>query len=233
VDQQLSLRAVLIRRGRAGDPSTSRRGRRVAKWAGLGALVLFLVLGSLRFAHPLFPVQDEASCTVTSSSERDFTPRRGPDLFPTVGTDCGAFTAGDEVTCTADPSRSVLLTVGTAYDLAVRGPRIPVVSDPTVVSAQVSADQPTHSKPLSVPGGDAFHEDVEALTDRFSPQQLRAWDYEQPPYHRLCDAYRIVMTSEGLQLMAPARAAEMLLVPEGVSPREPRLPCEGWQCREH
>lgn len=109
----------------------------------------------------------------------------------------------------------------------MRGPQIAILSNPTVVSAQVAAEQPAHRDYLAGLDDEDLPENVKALRDQFSPETLRAWDYEQPPYDPLCDSLRHVMTTRGTQLMPPERAKEVLRVPEGVAPRDPLLPCRG------
>lgn len=212
----------------SGD-ETMRRRRPIVKWVVIGALALTVGLWLAQLSHPVLPSSDQASCTVTSPSERHGS-YRSRDVFPRIGTDCGTFVAEKEVTCSADPSRTVLLGPGTTYDLTVAGPRIPFLSQPTVLSAQVSEVQ------TRVPdswfdeelGDDPMYDNLRSLQQQFSPEALRAFDYEQPPFDPQCDPYRMLMTTAGVQMMPPARADELLEVPEGEMARDPKLPCDDW-----
>lgn len=215
------------RRVREYEKGSSAPRRTIWKWIGLGLVAVLIGLFSVQYLHPLFPIEEKASCTVTSPSEKGPSTRYNRDLLPRLTTDCGTFSADSAVTCTADPSRKVLLGVGATFDLRVRGPQIAILSNPTVVSAQVAAEQPAHRDYLAGLDDEDLPENVKALRDQFSPETLRAWDYEQPPYDPLCDSLRHVMTTRGTQMMPPERAKEVLRVPEGVAPRDPLLPCRG------
>lgn len=219
----------------SGDVKTRRRKRPIVRGLVIGAVLLALVLTAVRFWSPLWPSSEQASCTVTSPSERH-SGYRQRDFFPSIGSDCGSFTAEKEVTCTADPSRTVLLARGTTYDLTVAGPRIPVLSDPTVLSAQVSTVQaivPDAESDLDL-GDDPMYDNLRSLREQFSPETLRAFDYEQPPFDPRCDPYRMLMTTKGVQIVHPARADDLLAVPAGREARDPKLPCDDWyHCEEH
>lgn len=227
----------------SGEVKTRRRKRPIVRGIVIGVVVLAVVLTTMRFSYPLWPSSEQASCTVTSPSKHHGG-YRSRDLFPRIGTDCGSFAAEKEVTCTADPSRTVLLGPGTTYDLTVAGLRIPVVADPTVLSAQVSAVQERipdtwFDADLDADldddlGADPKYDDLRSLREQFSPETLRAFDYEQPPFDPRCDPYRMLMTAEGVQMVHPARADDLLAVPEGTTASDPKLPCDDWyHCEEH
>lgn len=212
----------------SGEQRTRRR-RAILTWTLIGILTLAVAVPSIRLAYPLLPSYAQTSCTATSPSERHGT-YRSRDIFPSIRTDCGTFAAEKEVTCSADPSRTVLLGPGTTYDLTVAGPRIPVLSDPTVLSAQVSEVQrqvPDSALDGELPD-DPMYDNLRALQQQFSPEALRAFDYEQPPFDPQCDPYRMLMTTAGLQMVHPAEARELLEVPDGVTARDPKLPCDDW-----
>lgn len=180
----------------------------------------------LPFASPIFPASEVESCTVTGdnfdSRRRNFIPKRP--------TDCGTFVARKSVTCTSDPSREVSLLTGYTYDLTVRGPRIPLLSVPVVDSAILSRQQ-ARVQPSTLGDGDDLHsEAARELMEQFSPENLRAFDYEQPPFDPSCDPSRNVMTSVGIQAVTPADALVLLTPPAGETPRAPLLPCSGFQC---
>ena len=219
----------------SGDVKTRRRKRPIVRGVVIGVVVLVVALTAMRFSYPLWPSSEQESCTVTSPSERH-SGYRQRDFFPSIGSDCGTFTAEKEVTCTADPSRTVLLARNTTYDLTVAGPRIPLLSDPTVLSAQVSAVQeivPDADSDLDL-GDDPMYDNLRSLREQFSPETLRAFDYEQPPFDPQCDPYRMLMTSKGVQIVHPARADDLLQVPEGTVASDPKLPCDDWyHCEEH
>lgn len=212
----------------SGD-ETVRRRRPVMKWALIGVFVLAVGLWLAQLAHPVLPSYEQESCTVTSPSERHGG-YRSRDVFPRIGTDCGSFVAEKEVTCSADPSRTVLLGPGTTYDLTVAGPRILFLSQPTVLSAQISSVQ-TYA-PESLPDDelpdDPMYDNLRALQESRSPGVLRAFDYEQPAFEPRCEPYRMLMTSNGVQMVSPTRADELLEVPEGETVRDPKLPCDDW-----
>lgn len=213
------------------EPSKPRTRRPL--WRALAVLGVFTLLPlGLPLTHPLFPPQAEAGCTVSdnhlSSARRSASPAR-------IATDCGMFTSRKQVTCEADPSLKVLFIPGTSYDLVVRGPQIPLISSPTVVSAQVSSEQAPNPRRLRLDDSPNTNDPelnakLQELADQYSPETLRAFDYEQPPFEPACDVSRHVMTSIGLQQMVPSRAEELLQAPEGVIPRSPKLPCEGFFC---
>ena len=208
--------------------SSSGTARKVWTFIGVGVFLVVAAVAGLRFVNPLFPATTETSCTVTSGVDRHHV-RKGPD-FSTVGTDCGEYFADTEVTCAGDPSRTVHLVAGVTYDLTVRGPRIPVISDPTVMQAEVSPIQLVRPEPELELDDDPMWDNLKALRESRSPEVLRAFDYEQPPYSPPCDAWRTLMTTEGLQMFDIPRSEEMLRVPEGEVARDPKLPCEGWKC---
>lgn len=216
-------------RGRRTRP---RRRRIVVVLTVIGALVLIATM--LPVANPLFPKQEQASCTVERSSKVGSTrPARRGNLFPRIETDCGSFIAGKGVACAADPGTQVLLLPGFTYDLVVRGPRIPVIWDPSIVEVRVSAVQQRQQPSLSDrarvsdPG---LQRKLDAFADEFSPERLRAFDYEQPAFDPECDLQRHVMTTKGVQIMDPRRAEDVLRPPAGVVPREPKLPCTQYPC---
>lgn len=208
---------------------TARRRRPVMKWALIGVFVLAVGVPAVRFSHLILPSSEQASCTATSPSERHGG-YRSRDLFPHIGTDCGSFAAEKEVTCSADPSRTVMLLPGTTYDLTVAGPRIPFLSQPTVLSAKISTVQKVVPETSldDVLSDDVTSENLRELREQFSPEGLRAFDYVQPPYDPQCDVARVLMTTEGAQIMHPAHAERYLEAPEGVTPRDPKLPCDDW-----
>ena len=194
-------------------------------------LVASAVLGiGLRVTNGAFPEQQVDSCTFQSRASDS---GRHSALLPSAETDCGSFHADSMVPCTSDPDREVLLAPGTTYDLIVRGPRIPMIAAPQIVSAVVSVEQRDEAgDPLE--GVDLEgHEKLQQLQEEWSPESLRAFDDEQPPFGPSCDALRSVMTSKGIQSVRPARAEQYLTVPDGVTARDPLLPCEGYQCEVH
>lgn len=200
--------------------------------AVLGALALVTI--ALPIANPLFPKREQVSCTVESPSKNGSTraARRG-SVFPRVGTDCGSFVAGKKIACAADPGRKVQLVPGFTYDLVVRGPRIPIIWDPSIVEVRVSAEQ---KRPQLREMGRArtssseLNAKLDALTDQFSPETLRAFDYEQPAFDPACDLQREVMTTTGMLLLDPGTAEAALRPPAGVVPRDPKLPCTQYPC---
>lgn len=211
---------------RGDSPSGSRR--KVWTFIGVGVFLAVVALTGLRFVNPLFPATSETSCTLTGAVDEHHV-RRGPD-YSTITTDCGVYYANSAVTCAADPSRTVQLVAGVTYDFTVRGPRIPVFSDPTVMDARVSTEQLVQPEPEMELDDDPMWDNLKALRASRSPEALRAFDYEQPPYDPGCDAWRTLMTTEGLQMFDIFRAEEMLRVPDGEVARDPKLPCEGWKC---
>lgn len=174
-----------------------------------------------------FPAQEIASCTLSDTNAP--TGRRSI-LRARIASDCGRFRGQDEVTCTSDPSRTIALVAGTTYDLVVRGPRIPLVSSPTIASATVSEEQRIEPELGPTEVDAEAHENAQALQRSQLPETLRAFDYEQPPFDPSCDPYRVVMTKDGLQVVSPARADQLLTPPSGETPRDPLLPCEGHAC---
>ncbi|QYM75656.1 hypothetical protein [Leucobacter luti] len=236
------------------------RTRRVIGAWSVGVLVASIALLGLLatpVGNQVFPERTIAECTAGNPAEiRSLGGRRAYSV-PLANTDCGAFRISQDTACTSDPARTIQLASGLNYDLVVRGPRVPFLVSPWLVSAQVSAEQPAPSS------GTGRLSDLEAMRSRlddtlaeidpegeaaraaeraeseaaiaelaaeFSAETLRAFDYEQPPYDERCDSWRTVMTSQGLQHMTRADAAEKLALPAGVTPHDPLLPCEGFQC---
>lgn len=190
--------------------------------------VFVIALSGLRHVHALFPTKTETACTTVAAVD-DHHVRKGPD-FSTIDTDCGSFITEAEVTCTAVPSRTVTLVPSVTYDLVVRGPRLWIFSEPTIVEAQVTTVPTTEPDPETNREDEPVPDDSTTLPASPSPEILRAFDYEQPPFEPRCDAWRTLMTTEGLQLF-PAATAELLLrVPAGEVARDPKFPCEGWKC---
>lgn len=210
-----------------GDVSSGRR-RKVWAWIGFGVILTMGALFGVRFVNPLFPAASETSCTVSGALDQHRV-RKGPD-YATVRTDCGTFVARSEVTCSADPSRMVHLTSGVTFDFTVRGPRIPIFSEPTIMEARVSSEQTVEPEPEIELDDDPMWDSLKALRASRSPEVLRPFDYEQPPYDPQCDSWRTLMTTAGLQMFSIARAEEVLRVPDGEVARDPKLPCEGWTC---
>lgn len=238
------------------------RNRKLRVISGWGVAVLVVGLGvpallATPAVNQLLPESNVAECTVGNPAEIRSAGGRRTRSVPLANTDCGAFRVSKATVCTSDPSRDVHLSTGIAYDLVVRGPRIPFFSSPRLVSARVSATQPpadegpgrfdeleAMSEQLDEtlneidPEGQAQRDAERAERDaalgeldaEFSPEALRAFDYEQPPYDPRCDSWRMVMTSKGLQQMSLADGEAALMVPAGVTPREPRLACEGFDC---
>lgn len=146
------------------------------------------------------------------------------------------------------------MAANTRYDLVVRGADIPFI-EPTVVEAVISDTQPDPGTPsddrftkldealektlealdpdsraeleASLAESDA---ELERIDAEFSPESLRAFDYVQPAYDPQCDAWRMIMTTKGLQQMSRERAVEVLESPKGSRPRSPLLACEGYGC---
>lgn len=201
--------------------------RRSHGWKLFVVLLLFLVTVGLIVTNEFFPEHTETSCTVEDPGHNSYRLRF---LSPELRTDCGRFRSANQVTCTSNPEREVHLSIGTTYDLVVRGPNIPRVSAPKVISATVSAEQRheinpgmTEVDPTAAPG-------VPTLQGAARPETLRAFDYEQPPFDAHCDPTRVIMTTAGLQLTTPGHAELLLTPPAVVTPRDPLLPCEGYQC---
>ncbi|MBP1326482.1 hypothetical protein JOF28_001714 [Leucobacter exalbidus] len=233
-------------------PSRSATKRGV--WIGVALFAASLIVwvgGPL--SAPLFPEEVMTNCTVQQSSAS-----RRPRAR--VLSDCGSFRSKKTAVCTADPSLRVQLVAGTDYDFVVRGAHIPLVLSRTLASATVSENQPAppdrgaklraaadaleelqrsnesnSAGPAEPPAEDPedaeFRESIKRLEDQFSPETLRAFDYEQPPYSPECDASRRVMTTRGPQIMKPDRAAEVLRVPAGTTARDPLIPCDPNECR--
>lgn len=213
---------------------------------GAGLLVTLVV----PLSSGLFPSETQTSCTV---SERPTTPRarRGGSFFPRIYTDCGVFRSTKQTTCTADPAQQTPLIPGHTYDLTVRGAHLPLSASREIVSASLTPGRPsaprtpikrlepttgndllddTIAEIQARPESREFDEKIARLKAEFSPEALRAFDYEQPAFTAECSIMRHVMTTKGLQLMEPARATEVLTPPAGTTPRTPLLPCEGFQC---
>lgn len=204
---------------------TRSRARIVWSVIAIPLIALLVVIGA-PLASPLFPAETITSCTV---EKKNLKPKRS--ITPKVNSDCGVFTSVKTVDCTNTLGKSLALIPGFTYDLVVRGPRIPLITQPVIVSAAVSPEQ------KNTPDWDRFDtpseiEGVQKLQEQFSPDTLRAFDYEQPPYDPQCQVSRHVMTAKGLQLVDPARAERLLAVPAGVAPRDPKLPCEGFPCSD-
>jgi hypothetical protein len=98
------------------------------------------------------------------------------------------------------------------------------------MDARVSSEQTLEPEPDFDLEDEVASERLEALRASRSPEVLRPFDYEQPPYDPQCDSWRTLMTTEGLQMFSIARAEEVLRVPDGEVARDPKLPCEGWKC---
>lgn len=197
----------------------------------MAVAVALLVPGAISVGTAVFNGQfaasEIASCTMQQS--RQITYKR-LGLRARIASDCGNFRGTKEVTCTSDPSQQIALIAGTTYDLVVRGPRIAFISAPTIVSATVSGEQLVDPEPGLTEVDPDAHENVQALQSSLLPETLRAFDYEQPAFDASCDPYRAVMTTNGVHSVSPARAEELLEVPEGVTPRDPLLPCAGYLC---
>jgi hypothetical protein len=206
-------------------PARRRRGRVIWATIALPLIALLVVIG-IPLASPLFPAETIVSCTIEKTALRE---RRA--ITPKQFSDCGAFISRKTVECTNDTGRDLALIPGITYDLVVRGPRLAPVALPVIESATVSAAQ---KHPPAAAEADDTPSDLPALQEleqRFSPEGLRAFDYEQPPYDPLCQVSRSIMTTMGVQLVDPVRAEQLLTPPEGLVPRHPKLPCEGVQCR--
>lgn len=218
--------------GSTSEPRSRRRRPVFVVLTVLGALVLITM--ALPVANPLFPKREQSSCTVESSSKTGSTraARRG-NVFPWVGTDCGSFVAGKEIACSADPNRKVQLVPGFTYDLVVRGPRIPIIWDPSIVEVRVSTEQKRpqlHEMGRARTSSSGLNAKLDALTDQLSPETLRAFDYEQPAFDPECELLREVMTTKGMLLLDPRTAEVALRPPAGVVPRDPKLPCTQYPC---
>lgn len=213
-----------------------RPARRRRSWL-LAVIPLGIAAAALAFplASPLFPAQEVESCTVKDKGSE----RVRRNIAPSRPTDCGTFTARKTVACTSDPGKQVQLLPGFTYDLTVRGPRVPLISRPVIESATLSAGQAMPIKGfLEAEAGlntdvTELPDAVRELREQFDPEHLRAYDYQQPPYDSLCDIMRPIMTSIGVQSVAPSQADELLTPPLGVEARTPKLPCEGFQCSSH
>lgn len=216
--------------GQAPDATSVRRPR-IGRWIGIAVASALLVTGfaaaSVNRLTELFPEREIASCTITGhlidSSRRQPHQER-------VASDCGRLRVSQPVVCTSDPSQEIPISDDTTYDLVVRGPQILFVSVPKIVSATVSPEQlispelgPTEVDPSAA-------ENVQELQRSLLPESLRAFDYEQPPFDPSCDPYRVIMTTNGLQVVSLERAEQLLAVPEGTAARDPLLPCEGHAC---
>lgn len=235
----------------AGSTASAARPRRFPRariWAPLlGApLIGLLAVVGLPLASPLFPAETIVSCTI---QEQTLSSSRRSGIAPTQSSDCGAFVSRKTVACTSDPSTELALIPGFTYDLAVRGPRIPPFAAPVIHSATVSAEQKLriagdYSELFEPPEGlelpEGYAEEAEQRTAEireefeaeWGVEALRAFDYEQPPFDPRCELGRSVMTSKGIQHEQPERAEHLLTPPEGVVPRDPLLPCEGFRCTD-
>lgn len=206
------------------------RSRRRRRWWILPSVGVLLVSG-ISYGTVLFngqfPEEEIVSCTVEDAGPQ--THRRSA-IRAKLLTDCGRLRASTQVECTTDGEQDVTLILGTTYDFVVRGPRIPLLSAPSIVSATVSSEQLYEASGGVTEVDPSAHENLQKLQRAQLPETWRAFDYEQPPYDPSCDSYRKVMTTKGLQIVSPARADEMLTAPSGVVPRDPKLPCEGYEC---
>lgn len=240
-----------------GSTPQPRKSLKLAAWwsvAALGAGLLVSV--ALPLSSALFPAEDVISCTVRDDSGELRGRRNLGRLHSRVHTTCGTFRSKDITTCTADPGLKTQLVTGFTYDLKVRGADLPFTLSREIVSATLSdhqkfstlgsaldtelpsltpdTDDPELNKILediqNRPESREIDEKIAKFKAEFAPETLRAFDYEQPPFTPACDVMRQVMTAKGLQIMHPVRAAETLTPPEGTTPREPLLPCEGYGC---
>lgn len=197
----------------------------------MAVAVALLVPGAISVGTAVFNGQfaasEIASCTMQQG--RQITYKRS-GLRARIATDCGNFRGAKEVSCTSDASQQIALIAGTTYDLTVRGPRIPLISAPTIVSATVSDEQLADPEPGLTEIDPDANDNVQSLQSSLLPETLRAFDYEQPDFDPSCDPFRSVMTTNGIQSVSPARAEELLEVPDGITPSDPLLPCEGYQC---
>lgn len=224
----------------------------------LGAALLVSV--GLPFTSVFFEAEQLETCTVTERPSTPRARRGGslfPRVHTDCGVFRTSHRSGSlprstrQAPCTTDPALTTPLIPGYTYDLEVRGANLPFLTSREVVSATVSPQQKREPlvpiKPLEpTTDNELLNETIEEIQDRpenrrlqerldqleaeFSPEVLRAFDYEQPAFSPTCDVSRRVMTSKGLQLMDPPRAAEMLTPPPGEVAREPLLPCDGFQC---
>lgn len=242
------------RMGSMNEPGAPRGPRKVLKRLAWGSAIALgaglLVSVGAPLTSTLFPSETQTSCTVTKHPFEG-RGRRGGSFFPRVYTDCGVFRSAKQATCTADPEQTTALIPGFNYDLTVRGAELPFTTSREIVSVTVSPNQSFEPrefiKPLDSntdderfnemvrdiqnrPENRALNEKLAKLKAEFSPETLRAFDYEQPAYSPECDVTRHVMTSKGLQIMDATRATEALTPPPGMAPRTPLLPCEGFEC---
>lgn len=210
----------------AGGRLPSRR-RLWASLLGLPLIIVIVIFG-IPLANPLFPSETITSCTF---EDRTVSERRS-GILPRQHSDCGSFISQKSVVCTASPKTELSLTIGSTFDLIVRGPRLTPFTAPVIVSAQVSATQKLpdlHEDPAEAQSDIPA---VQELAKQFSPEVLRAFDYEQPPDDPQCETGRSVMTSQGIQYVSPTRAEQLLTPPEGTVPADPKLACRGFQCGE-
>lgn len=176
----------------------------------------------------LFPQEKLSACTI--EKDNGFRGRKAGAFLPDRPSDCGDFRSSKEVTCTTNPARQLALIPGFTYDLVVRGPRLPLIGGPSIVSATVSPQQRYSYDAGITEIDESASEGLQELQRSVLPETLRAFDYEQPPYDPQCDLMQDVMTTKGIQLVPAQRAKELLTPPQGVQPREPKLPCKGYQC---
>lgn len=238
------------------EPTEQRkRPRRTLKSLAWGSVAVLgaglLVTLAVPLSSTLFPAEEVVSCTVTEHPTSPRGRRGGINFYPRIYSDCGVFRASKQAACTADPELDTNLIPGYTYDFTVRGANLPALLSREIVSANVSSKQ--LAKPIELltpleadagndllnkaieeaksrPESRAIDEKINELAEQFSPEVLRAFDYEQPAFTPACDISRNVMTSKGLQIMTPDRAKETLTLPEGAVAREPLLPCEGYLC---
>lgn len=219
----------LQRHHEASPPDLSPPRRR--RWLAITVTTVLVIPSAIAFGTVLFneqfPEEAIASCTVGDPGHQS---TKRSTIRAKLYTDCGRFRSSKKVTtCTSDPAQEILLIPGTTYDFVVRGPQIPLLSAPKIVSATVSPEQ--YNDAIGVTEVDlSVPENVQALQRAFLPETLRAFDYEQPAFDRSCDPFPHIMTTKGLQLMSPSRAEQLLTVPPGVVPLDPKLPCKGFQC---
>lgn len=206
---------------------------RARRWLWLAIAVPLLpliVVFGMPLINGLFPEEELAACTIEKDS--GFRGRKGGGFTPNMPSDCGSFRSPKEVTCTTNQARQLTLVPGFTYDLVVRGPRLPLIGGPNIVSATVSPQQ-RYAYDIGITEVDeSASEGLQELQRSMLPETLRAFDYEQPPYDPSCDLMQSVMTTNGIQLVPAQRAKELLMPPQGVQPREPKLPCEGYQCSQ-
>lgn len=206
------------------------RSRHLRRWwilTSVGALLVSGISYGTVLFNSQFPEESIVSCTVEDAGPQT---HRGSAIRAKLLSDCGRFRASTQVDCTTDVEQDVRLILGTTYDFVVRGPRIPLLSAPSILSATVSSEQLNRASGGVTEVDPSAHENLQKLQREQLPETWRAFDYEQPAYDPSCDSYRMIMTTKGLQIVSPARADELLTAPSDVVPRDPKLPCEGYEC---